>query len=92
MGMLAPSVNLEKSWRRSPHHVPMGMPSLSLDSGGRQYQKAANLLYEADKTLTTPIYFLYLHAIELVLKAYLRCEPSYLGRQEAKAPSDRDAV
>jgi hypothetical protein len=39
---------------------------------GRQYQKAANLLFEADKTLTFPIYFLYSHAIELPLKAYLR--------------------
>ena len=39
---------------------------------GRQYQKAANLLYEADKTLTFPIYFLYSHAIELALKAFLR--------------------
>ena len=39
---------------------------------GRQYQKAANLLYEADKTLKVPTYFMYLHAIELALKAYLR--------------------
>ena len=39
---------------------------------GRQYQKAANLLYEADKTLTLPTYFLYSHAIESALKAYLR--------------------
>jgi hypothetical protein len=38
----------------------------------RQYQKAANLLYESDKTLTSPIYFLYSHAIELALKAFLR--------------------
>lgn len=30
----------------------------------RQYQKAANLLYDSDKTLT--------HAIELALKAFLR--------------------
>jgi hypothetical protein len=29
---------------------------------GRQYQKAANLLYEADKTLKVPTYFMYLHA------------------------------
>jgi hypothetical protein len=39
---------------------------------GRQYQNAANLLYEADETLAIPIYFLYSHAIELALKAYLR--------------------
>ena len=39
---------------------------------GRQYQKAADLLYEADKTLTIPTYFMYSHAIELALKAYLR--------------------
>lgn len=38
----------------------------------QQYQKAANLLWDFDKTLTTPIYFLYAHAIELALKAYLR--------------------
>lgn len=39
---------------------------------GRQYQKAANLLCEADKTLKVPTYFMYLHAIELALKAFLR--------------------
>jgi len=38
----------------------------------RQYQKAANLLYDSDKTLRSPIYFLYMHAIELALKAFLR--------------------
>ena len=37
-----------------------------------QYQKAANLLYDSDKTLKTPTYFLYMHAIELALKAFLR--------------------
>jgi hypothetical protein len=40
--------------------------------GARQYQKAANLLYEADNSLRNPIYFLYMHAIELALKAFLR--------------------
>jgi hypothetical protein len=38
----------------------------------QQYQKAANLLHESDNTLSTPIYFLFEHAIELALKAYLR--------------------
>lgn len=38
----------------------------------RQYEKAANLLYESDKTLRMPTYFLYMHAIELALKAFLR--------------------
>jgi hypothetical protein len=38
----------------------------------RQYQKAANLLYESDKTLSIPTYFMYMHAIELALKAFLR--------------------
>jgi hypothetical protein len=38
----------------------------------RQYQRAANLLYDADKTLSTPTYFMYMHAIELALKAFLR--------------------
>jgi hypothetical protein len=33
---------------------------------------AANLLYESDKTLRSPTYFMYLHAIELALKAFLR--------------------
>ena len=37
-----------------------------------QYQKAANLLCDSDKTLRMPIYFMYAHAIELALKAYLR--------------------
>src|ERR1039458_4696891 len=32
---------------------------------------AANLLYESDETLRNP-YFMYLHAIELALKAFLR--------------------
>jgi hypothetical protein len=38
----------------------------------RQYQRSANLLYDADKTLSTPTYFMYMHAIELALKAFLR--------------------
>jgi hypothetical protein len=38
----------------------------------RQYQQAGNLVYESDKTLSTPIYFMYAHAIELGLKAFLR--------------------
>jgi regulator of PEP synthase PpsR (kinase-PPPase family) len=38
----------------------------------RKYQKAANLLYESDKTLRSPTYFMYLHTIELALKAFLR--------------------
>jgi hypothetical protein len=38
----------------------------------RQYQKAANLLYESDKTLRSPTYFMYFHTIELALKAFLR--------------------
>jgi hypothetical protein len=46
--------------------------AISFFGFARHYQKAANLLYESDKTLTTPIYFLYLHAIELALKAFLR--------------------
>src|ERR1700686_5386048 len=37
-----------------------------------QYQKAANLVCDSDKTLGMPIYFMYAHAIELALKAYLR--------------------
>jgi len=37
-----------------------------------QYQKAANLVCDSDKTLGVPIYFMYAHAIELALKAYLR--------------------
>jgi hypothetical protein len=40
----------------------------------RQYQRAANLVYESDNKLWNPIYFLYLHAIELALKAYLRVQ------------------
>ncbi len=38
----------------------------------RQYQKAGDLLFNADKTLAAPIYFMYSHAIELALKAFLR--------------------
>jgi hypothetical protein len=37
-----------------------------------QYQKAANLLCDSDKMLGMPIYFMFAHAIELALKAYLR--------------------
>jgi hypothetical protein len=37
-----------------------------------RYQKAANLLYASDRTLTDQINFLYSHAIELALKAFLR--------------------
>ena len=50
---------------------------------GRQYQAAANLLYEADKTLRVPTYFMYLHAIELALKAYVRAAnlPVVAGRK-----------
>jgi len=36
--------------------------AISFLGGARQYQKAANLLYESDNTLRSPIYFLYLHA------------------------------
>jgi hypothetical protein len=39
---------------------------------GRQYQKAGNLVLDSDRSLRTPIYFMYAHAIELALKAYLR--------------------
>src|SRR5580700_4082548 len=38
----------------------------------RQYQKAANLVYDSNKNLISPIYFMYAHAIELGLKAFLR--------------------
>jgi hypothetical protein len=38
----------------------------------RQYQRAANLLYKTDKLLKAPTYFLYAHAMELALKAFLR--------------------
>jgi hypothetical protein len=38
----------------------------------RQYQKAANLVYESNTNLKTPVYFMYMHAIELALKAFLR--------------------
>ena len=37
-----------------------------------RYQKAADLLYASDGTLTDQINFLYSHAIELALKAFLR--------------------
>jgi hypothetical protein len=38
----------------------------------RKYQRAANLLCETDELLKTPTYFLYAHAVELALKAFLR--------------------
>jgi hypothetical protein len=46
--------------------------AISFFGFAEQYQKAANLLYESDKTLRIPTYFLYIHAIELALKAFLR--------------------
>jgi hypothetical protein len=46
--------------------------AISFLAFARQYQKAANLLYESDKTLKAPTYFMYMHAIELALKAFLR--------------------
>ena len=46
--------------------------AISFFGFAREYQNAANLLYDSDKTLLDPIYFLYFHAIELALKAFLR--------------------
>ena len=46
--------------------------AISFFGFAEQYQKAANLLYDSDKTLRIPTYFLYMHAIELALKAFLR--------------------
>jgi hypothetical protein len=40
----------------------------------RSYKKAADLLFENDKTLFSPMYFLYAHASELALKAFLRAQ------------------
>ena len=40
----------------------------------RNYKKAADLLFENEKTLSTPTYFLYAHAVELALKAFLRAQ------------------
>ena len=46
--------------------------AISFFGFARQYQRAANLVYESDNTLKSPIYFMYMHAVELALKAFLR--------------------
>ena len=37
----------------------------------REYQRAANTLFARTKDVTSPIYFLYAHTLELAFKAYL---------------------
>jgi hypothetical protein len=58
----------------------------------KQYQKAANLLYESDKTLSTPTYFMYMHAIELALKAFLRAADVPISGANRKHQSDNGTV
>jgi hypothetical protein len=52
--------------------TPVDEHAISFLGVAEQYQKAGNLLYESDRTLRTPMYFMYMHAIELALKASLR--------------------
>ena len=60
-------VNLEGRWPRRSYQFPQTL-TLALSWGGaKQFQKAANLVNEFDKTLKK-LYFMYADAIELALK------------------------
>lgn len=48
------------------------VPAEALLSYAEQYHHAATLLFSAQHEVQAPLYFLYAHAIELSLKAYLR--------------------
>lgn len=52
--------------------TPVDEHAISFLGFAEEYQKAGNLLFGLDKTMRTPMYFMYMHAIELALKAFLR--------------------
>jgi hypothetical protein len=51
----------------------------------RQYQRAADLVFAADRSLESPAYHLYMHSIELACKAFLRTRNiQIVGTKRAK--------
>jgi hypothetical protein len=59
---------------------------------GRQYFKAAEAVFEKDPSLRQPLNYLYFHAVELLLKAFLRANGKEPERNHEIVELLREAV